>query len=98
MDRQKRFAGLEFNNNFVFDQKIGAKSFQENLPSVVNGYRLLPFDRESVFSDLVSEDDLVNCFQEARSKRSVHLVGGIQYPLTNLVLRHHGFLSFATLA
>lgn len=84
----ERFDRLQLDDKFVSNEQISAETFLEGDAVVRNGNRFLPFDRETVLTEFIGEQDFVDRFQETRPKSRVQLVGPVKHDLGELVLVH----------
>ncbi len=84
----KRLDRLQLDNESVSNEQVGAETFFEGDAVVRNGNRFLPFDRDTVLTDLIGEQDFIDRFQKTRPKSRVQLVGPVKHDLGKLVLVH----------
>src|SRR5262249_6658527 len=90
----ERLHGFQLNDDFAFNQKIGAKSFVEDNFVVTDRNGNLTLNLKSLFSQFMSEGDFINAFEQARASSCVHSESGIENQFGKLIFVESGFCVF----
>ncbi len=94
MNRRQQLEGFDFDNDPIFDDRIGPESGLD--ADVVIDYRDgLPAHRtQTPAAEFIRQDGLINGFQPARAKRRMNAESAVDTLRGNSVLSHTSLLWF----
>jgi len=95
VDGAEGLDGFELDDDFVFDDQIGAKAFVEDNAIILDWNRNLTFDIQPHALQFAGKNDLVDSFQKARSEIPMNLKCGVHHKLGYFVSCHDVFFSRA---
>ena len=79
---------LEFNNDTIFNNNVCLKSFIKNKAVIAYWNCLLPFNRQSPFTQFVSQYDFINRFKQTWTKLRLYMKCGIDNLFGDLIFFH----------
>ncbi len=88
MDRGYTLDRLEFNDDFIFHDHISPKSLVQMHSFIDHRNRLLAHDKESPFFQLISQNRLINRFQQPWPELGMDPISGVYNLSGDLVFSH----------
>ncbi len=88
VNRVKGFDTFQFNDDFIFNDQVGTKTFIKTQPPPDDGNRNLSFHGKPGFSQLMGKNDFIHRFQESRAHFLMQVVSSINDYFGYFILGH----------